>query len=117
MTGNNPNLDHVKIINAHTKFDQMLSINSKILGGNEILKEILASVKGHNSVTNVPKMKCNNSKLDLVNYSISMHIYNLVKFYQFVLKILNGNKFMTDRMTEWKMESNKAPPPIFKVGL
>ena len=49
MTGNNPNLDLVNI-NAHTKFVQTLSI-LKILSGNEILNEILESVKGHNSVT------------------------------------------------------------------
>ena len=35
----------------------------KILSGNEIL----AQIKGHNSVPNVGKMTCNNPKLDLVN--------------------------------------------------
>ena len=35
----------------------------KILRGNEILR----SVKGHNSVTNMRKMMCNNSNLDHVN--------------------------------------------------
>ena len=36
ITGNNPNLDLVKI-NAYTKFGQVLSICSKILSGYEIL--------------------------------------------------------------------------------
>ena len=29
-----------------------------------------------------------------------MHIQNLVKFYQFVLKILSGNEIMTEGMTD-----------------
>ena len=33
----------------------------------EILNKILTSVKDHNSVTSVQKMKCNNPKLDLVS--------------------------------------------------
>ena len=36
MTGNNPNIDFVNI-NAYTKFDEILSICSKILNGNKIL--------------------------------------------------------------------------------
>ena len=59
-TGNNPNLNLFNIY-AHTKYGQILSI-LKILSGNEIL----TSVKGHNSTTNVQKMMCNNHKLDLV---------------------------------------------------
>ena len=43
----NPNLDLVNI-NAHTKFEQILSICSKDIE----LKQILTSIKGHNSVTN-----------------------------------------------------------------
>ena len=35
----------------------------KILSGNKIL----TSVKGHNSITNVQKMMCNNPNLDLVS--------------------------------------------------
>ena len=67
MTGNNPNLDLVNI-NVHTQFGQILSISSlKILSGNEILKEILTSINGLNSVRIVRKMMCNNPNLDLVN--------------------------------------------------
>ena len=61
MTGtcNNPNLDLVNI-NAHTKFGQILSISSQDIEWNQILNEILTSVK-------CAKMMCNNPNLDLVN--------------------------------------------------
>ena len=36
----------------------------------------------------------NNPKLDVVNV-VLMCIQNLVRFYQFILKILNGNKILT----------------------
>ena len=36
---------------------------------------------------------CNNPNLDLVN--IAMRMQNLVKIYQFVLKMLSGNKILT----------------------
>ena len=49
-----------------------------------------------NSKANLGKMTCNNPKLDHVNNSISMHIQNLDKFYKRFLKILSGNKIMTD---------------------
>ena len=53
MTGNNPNIDLVNI-NAHTLFCEILSNHFvlKILSGNEILNEILTSIKDHNSITN-----------------------------------------------------------------
>ena len=35
--------------------------------GNEILNEILTSIKGHNSNTNVRKMMCNSPNLDPAN--------------------------------------------------
>ena len=49
----------------------------------------LTSIKGHNSTTNVRKMMCNNPNLDL-------RIQTLIKFYQFVLKILSENEIVTD---------------------
>ena len=39
----------------------------KILNINEILNEILPSVKGHNSITNVPKIMCNNPNIESVD--------------------------------------------------
>ena len=39
----------------------------KILSGNQILNEILTSVKAHNSVTIEQKLMCSNPNLDLVN--------------------------------------------------
>ena len=59
----------------------------------EIFNRILTSVKGHNSVTIMQKMMCNNPNLDLASTNI---LQNLVKFYQFVLKILSQNKIMKD---------------------
>ena len=52
MTGNNPNLDLVNInaqnlVKCYQLVPKILSVN-----------EILTSVKGHNSATNVPKMIC-----------------------------------------------------------
>ena len=89
MMCNNPKLDHVNI-NAYiqnlVKFYQLIL---KILSGNEIL----TSIKGYNSCSNLPKMMCNNPKLDHVN--INAYIQNFVKFYQFVVKILSGNENLT----------------------
>ena len=53
----NTNLDIV-YTEAYIKFDEILSMCSvlKILSGNEIMKEILTSVKGHNSIKNAQKI-------------------------------------------------------------
>ena len=61
----------------------------------ETKTEILTSIRGHNSVTNVRKLMPNNPNLDLVN--INPYIQNLVKFYIFVLKILSGNEIVESR--------------------
>ena len=100
MTGNNPNLDLVNI-NAHTKFGQNLSIRSQDMSLKEILNKILTSVKGHNSITKVRKIMCNNPNLDLV----SINAYS--KFGQ-ILSICsqdiewegNYDAGMTHRMTD-----------------
>ena len=44
-----------------------------------------------------------------------MHTQNLVKFHQFVLKILSGNEIMTDRWNDGQPKSSIAP--FFKTGL
>ena len=62
----------------------------KILSGNEILM----SLKGRNSDKILRKMTCNNPKLDLVD-DVVQCIQNLVRFYQYVLKILSGNEILT----------------------
>ena len=51
MTGNNPNLEL-----SISMYIQNLVNFIKVLSGNETLKEILTSVKGHNSVIIVGKM-------------------------------------------------------------
>ena len=65
MTGNNPKLDLVND-DVHTKFGQILSIRSQDIER----KEILTSIKGHNSVKILRKMTGNNPKLDLVNVDV-----------------------------------------------
>ena len=50
-------------MNAYKKIVKLCQFVLMILSGNEIL----AQIKGHNSVTNVRKMTFNNPKLDLVN--------------------------------------------------
>ena len=75
----------------------------KILCGNEILNRILASIGGHNSITNAGKMMCNNLNLDRININAYT---NLVKFYQFVLKISSGYKIMTDGQNDGQPKSS-----------
>ena len=53
VTGSNPNLDFVNI-NMHIQnLAKFYRFVLKILSGNEILNEIVTSVKGHNSFTNL----------------------------------------------------------------
>ena len=64
MMHNNSKVDPVNI-NAYIKLGEILSgqFVLKILSGNKNL----TSVKGHNTITNVPKMVPNNPNLVLVN--------------------------------------------------
>ena len=50
-------------MNAYINFGENLQFVLKILSGNRIL----AKIKGHNSGTNVLKLMCNISNIDLVN--------------------------------------------------
>ena len=60
----------------------------KILSGNEVL----TSIKGCNSVTNLQNLKFYNPNLDI----IYVNVYTiLVKFCPLVLKILSGNEILT----------------------
>ena len=59
-----------------------------LLSGNEIL----TSIKGHNSASNLQKMTLYNPNLDLINVNVYT---NLVKFCPFVIKILSGNEILT----------------------
>ena len=60
----------------------------KILSGNEVL----TSIKGCNSVTNLRNLTLYNPNLDLLNCNVHK---NLVKFCPLVLKILSGNEILT----------------------
>ena len=51
--------------------------------------EILTSIKGHNSATNLQKMSGNNPNQDLVN----INVYCVIS--PFVLKILSRNEILT----------------------
>ena len=51
--------------------------------------EILTSIKGCNSIANLPRMMFYNPNIDLL-----MCIQNLVKFCYFILKILSGNEIL-----------------------
>ena len=144
MTGNNPNLDLVNI-NAHikvskgakirnrynlvphltqdtngkvknsqlgttnesheVKFGQILSIRSQTIYPNEIL----TSVKRHNSITNVRKMMSSNPN----------NQYQCIYSINFVLKILSGNKLMTNGMTVGRNDGQpkSSIAPLFQSGL
>ena len=81
MMRNNPKLDIVNVA-VHTKFVL------KILSGNEIL----LSIKGHNSVKILQKMKGNNPKLDLVNVDVHTKFGQILSIFP---KILSGNNILT----------------------
>ena len=55
-------------------------------------KQILTSIKGYNSVPNKQNMEDTYPNIYLLY--IYIHLQNLVKFYQFVLKILRRNKIL-----------------------
>ena len=60
----------------------------KTLSGNEIL----TSIKGRKSDSNLPKMTPYNPNLDLFNVDVYT---KFVEFYPFILKILSGNEILT----------------------
>ena len=65
MTGNNPKLDHVNV-DVHTNLVRFCQFVLMILSG----KEILTSIKGHNSIKILRKITGNNPKLDHVNVDV-----------------------------------------------
>ena len=71
-----PYLDLV-IINVHTKFGQILSIEPQDIKRDEIL----TSIKGHNSVANLQKMMRYNPNLDLVKINVYMKFGQIVSIH------------------------------------
>ena len=112
MMCNNAKPDLVNI-NAYTKFGKILSFVLKILiSGNKILNKTLTFIKGHNSITNVRKMICNNGNPDLDNIIAYTKFGEILKF---CFKILSGNEIMMDGQNGGQPKSSTAP--FFKAGL
>ena len=84
MTGNITNLDLVNI-NAHTKFGENLSICFKDIEQKRN-SELLISVKGHNSITNLRKMTGNNPNLDLVSINAYTKFGKIQLIYSLYIK-------------------------------
>ena len=72
---NNASLDLV-IVNAYAKFGQ----NTSLCSHDVEWKEILTSMKGHNSTINLWKLMCNNPNLDIDNINANVKFrWNLSK--------------------------------------
>ena len=116
----NHNLVLVNILSMHDIQNLVKFYHSdlKILSGNEILNEILTSIKCHKSNTNAWKMMCNNPNLDLVNINVYT---KFGKVYRFLLKILSGNEIMMDRQNDWQNDRQPkcsiAPPPFSRGAI
>ena len=78
-------------------FVKFYQFNLKTLSGNEILNEILTSVKGHNSITNLRKQMCNNPYLDLVSINAYTKFGKIISICS---PDIEQNEIMKDRMTE-----------------
>ena len=63
---------YILSVYAYTKFDQNPQINSQDIEHNKILK----SIKGHNSVSNWPKIMCIRYNMDLVYISAYTKFYH-----------------------------------------
>ena len=61
----NPNLDIINV-NVYTKFGNILSIGSQDIER----KQILTSIKGHNSVANLRNLPLYNPNLDIINVNV-----------------------------------------------
>ena len=85
MRCSNPNLDLVNI-NACTKFGKILSFCSQDVERKQNYERILTSM---NSIIQMHEKSFVTIPTQML--SISVHIQNLVKFYQFVLKIFIRN--------------------------
>ena len=105
---NNPKLDLVNT-NAYTTFGKILSFVLKILSRDEILNEILTSIKGPNSVTNARKMMCNYLNLDLVNIKVYIKFSEILSIFSQDIEQKRNYDGQTDRMTKGIMDS---PDPV-----
>ena len=81
---NTPN----KIHHRNRFYRKWISFTGKLLSGNKIL----TITKGHTCVVNLLKLTRNNQTRI---WSTSVHMQNLVKVYQCILKILSENEILT----------------------
>ena len=81
----------------------------KILSRDEILNEILTSIKGPNSVTNARKMMCNYLNLDLVNIKVYIKFSEILSNFSQDIEQKRNYDEQKDRMTEGIMDS---PDPV-----
>ena len=106
MTGNNPNLalTNINQINPYIKFGKILSICSQ--------NKILTSIKGYNSVTNVPKMMHTNHNIDLVNINAYIKFgENLSICSQDIEHII-----LNENLTSIKGHNTALPPPLYLLA-
>ena len=75
----------------------MMCIQNLVLFCQLVLKknQILTSIKGHNSVANLPKKTPQRFTILMLIFSMIMCIQNLVSICLFVLKILSKNQILT----------------------
>ena len=105
MSSNNPNLDSVKV-EVHTKFGQVLSMRSQDIEQKKksdfiqrpYLHQNFAKHDGSQSkARSTPSKFCQNKwrvTIPSQILSVLMCIQNLVRFCEFILKILSGNKIL-----------------------
>ena len=77
------------------------------MNGKEILKEILTSVKGHNSITNVRKLMCNNPNLDLVSFNAYAKIGKILSICSEDIEQKQNYDQQNDRQTDRMMDNPK----------
>ena len=101
MSGDDPNLDLVNI-NAYNFFIWFYQFVLKILSVNEILNEILTSVKGHNFITYVQIMMYNNHNLNFVFINWFTKFCKLFLFFSQDIRRKLDYDGQNDGQMEWR---------------
>ena len=77
------------------------------MNGKEILNKSLTSVKGHNSITNVRKLMCNNPNLDLVSLNAHTKIGKILSICSQDIEQKQNYDQQNDRQTDRMMDNPK----------